>query len=150
MTEYFYLTSDHPLEDLSSKGINEPFYSELYFNENLDEDTHERFNFSRHFKQQRFQGGCISSLPEKGKMTDQGKALFDYIQRQFNVQQVSKIEMLFSLNGYEDTALSERHRIHINDLKIEDLYYKESKFLEIVLFDETYYTSYLYHQKQQN
>lgn len=148
MTEYFYLTSDRPLEKLSFKKINEPFYSELYFNENIDENTLKRFSFSRHFKQKHYQGGYISFLPEKGKMTDQGKALFDYIQRQFNIQQASKIEMLFSLNGYEESALSVHHRIHINNLKIEDLYYKESKFLEIVLFDEAFYTSYLYYQKQ--
>lgn len=145
MTEYVYIGSDSFLElgSVIDQGIQKGptiYYESLndlppfYFEENIDEDSGERFSFSKHLNQFKYQVSSMNSLPDEGApfLSKEGSSFFGYIQKHFKENNVNKIAVLFSLNSYEDEPLSKYVKIPLDQLTIDDLHYKESKLIEII------------------
>ena len=144
MTEYVYIGSNRPLAlgDVNDRGIQKGsviYYEDFdhlpkfYFEANIDDNTGERFSFSKHLSPFRYQVASMNSLPDEGEpfLSEEGTSFFNYIQEHFNDNNVKKIAVLFSLNSYEDGPISKHLEIPLEKLTIGDFYYKESKLLEI-------------------
>ncbi|MFL2099646.1 hypothetical protein [Desemzia sp. FAM 24101] len=112
----------------------------FYFEENVDEDTGNLFNFSIHFpfKIANYQVASMalnvplfnqrsSSAP---KFKNTLKALESYIYEQFE-NGSNQIVILYSLNSYEDEPLKSNAILSLSELKHQDLYYAENRLVTI-------------------
>lgn len=149
MSEYIYLSSDAalPTGTLGDKGLNIDkaiFYLSLdslesfFFEENYDQDEKEKFIFSKHFSNEKYQVASIDlNLPEenKKKLNKRNKKalqeLLNYIKKHFENTNATYIEILFCLNSQENEPLKKQLNIDYNKLSINDLYYDDHKFLTI-------------------
>lgn len=149
MTEYIYIAADAPLRsglvdgkkangqpDEYPVAINDYFY----FEENIDDENEDRFNFSTHFpiKIARYQVTSLpSNLPEFKKRDNQStkvkhtlRALNNYIHEQFE-NGCEQLWILYSLNSYENEPLKAEEEIRLADLNEKDLYYTEGRLVTI-------------------
>ncbi|KAF1297084.1 hypothetical protein BAU15_05905 [Enterococcus sp. JM4C] len=150
MSEYIYLAGSKPfltgsIGDNPRKIVGDTIYYDsdvdlesFYFEDNYDVEDDSRYPFSTHFSNYKFQV-CSSDLhlPEEGtsRLSQREKKavneLFSYIHRYFEQDEVNQLEILYSLNSYEDEPLKTKKTIKLSELKMEDLFYKHFKFLTI-------------------
>lgn len=149
MSEYIYLSSDVelPTGSIGDKGLNlnkATFYLSLnsleffFFEKNYDPDEKEKFSFSKHFSDKKYQVASIDlNLPEENQknLSKRNKKalqeLLNYIENHFENTNATYIEILFSLNSQENKPLKKHNYIDYNNLSINDLYYDDHKFLTV-------------------
>lgn len=149
MSEYIYLSSDAklPTGSIGDDGItlfNTTFYlsenymESFFFEENYNPDEKEILSFSRHFSDDKFQVmSIVLNLPEentkhlKPRNKKALQELLTYIKKHFEHTNATYVEILFSLNSYENEPLKQQQTIRYEELSINDLYYDEHKFLII-------------------
>ena len=150
MSEYIYLAGnkpfiagligDNPRMETNDLRVYDNFsdMESFYFELNYNMDDKETFSFSPYFSLNQYQISSIDlNLPTEEETTlnfSQQKAvqeLFKFIKQYFEKYDASKLEILFCLNGDEGTPLKKQLNIQISDLRPKDLFYSNSKFLQI-------------------
>lgn len=149
MSEYIYIASDSKLLSgtIGDSGVNffnTTFYlsanslESFFFEENYDPDEKEKFSFSKHFSNEKYQVASMDlNLPEENqkKLNKRNKKalqeLLNYIKNHFENTNTTYMEILFCLNGQENKQLKQKYIVNYDDLSIKDLFYDEHKFLII-------------------
>jgi hypothetical protein len=151
MTQYIYISSPMRLptgsfgaNPISPKQPNvfrsELDFVHLYFENNYDSETKQRFNYSPHFSYKHQVASYANKIPLNNQLcgtSEEEKCLailYSYIEKA--IQNGNVIEYFTSLNGEEDLALSRKRSINWLDIKDPyDLVLEDREFLEMTLWN---------------